>query len=51
MVILRWNEKYKSNFHKNKKVFTLTCEHLILRWSHLGSNQGLADYESATLTN
>ena len=27
------------------------CVYRDFKWSHLGSNQGLADYESATLTN
>ncbi len=36
---------------KNKKAATMPCNCLILKWAHLGLNQGPPDYESGALTN
>gem|GEM_PF-3543205 len=40
---------FKTTAKKKKHLLNNRC-FLITRWPHLGSNQGLADYESATLT-
>ncbi len=36
---------------KNPQLFDLKVVKGFFEWSHLGSNQGPTDYESATLTN
>ena len=40
----RKNPKLSEQYHNNNRGFNF------LLWSHLGSNQGLPDYESGALT-
>ena len=42
---------YSIIYQKTKNTFKFSLKVFYKVWPHLGSNQGLADYESATLTN